>query len=379
MKRLEKAFDSIKTPDSWKENLYKAAYAESTTKQKKISVKRVISVSFAAAAACMASALTVGAITGTFNIVEILRGNFRDEISAEKYLKGQYQELDISCENENVLFEALAFMGDVNETYTLVTARPKTDMEFDKMSIEVSVLENTITNLDEYATFTINSAAETDENGNPVYFFNVRNLPCCGLYEDNSESLIIRISEITYINNGMEMKEFVDLSMEYVPDFTKISQIEHSIFEEVVDINGVECLFEYSNISDYTATIDFLYDIPDTLELNEKTYVDSENISNLMIRQILNLKSENAYEPVVEECPVKLIVDGKIKQFIDYNEETMHYPYQNAMMLCGENYDEDSSTYCCQLSFKPFKLTEAESVEFQIETTNGETKVLKVK
>ena len=28
MKRLEKAFDRIKTPESWKENLYKAAYAE---------------------------------------------------------------------------------------------------------------------------------------------------------------------------------------------------------------------------------------------------------------------------------------------------------------------------------------------------------------
>lgn len=378
MKRLEKAFDSIKTPDSWKENLYKAAYAETKQKSQKFSLKRTITVTIAAAAACMASALTVGAITGTFNIVDILRGGFSDEISADKYLRGQYQELDITCENDNMLFEAMAFMGDVNETYTLIAARPKTDIAFDNIAIEVSVLENTITNLDEYATFTINGVADTDESGSPVYFFNVRNLPCCGLYEDNSESLIMRISEIIYINNEIETRESVELSMEYIPDFSKISQVEHNVFEELVDINEIDCLFEYSNVSDYTATINFSYNIPNTLELNGKTYTDSETISELMIRQILNLKSENAYELVAEECPVKLIVDGELMQFIEYNEEIMHYPYQNMMVYDDVN-DMDTSTYFCELSFKPFTLSEAESVAFEITTTNGETKIFKIK
>ena len=377
MKRLEKAFDSIKTPDGWKENLYKAAYAETEQKPKKISFKRAITVSIAAATICLASALTVGAITGTFNIVEILRGGFSDEISADKYIKGQYQELDISCENDNISFEAMAFMGDIDETYTLIAARPKTDMTFDSMAIEVSVLENTITNLDEYATFTINGIADTDEGGNPVYFFNVRNLPCCGLYEIDSESLIMRISEVTYINNGIEKKESVELSMEFVPDLSKLSQIEYQKYEEVVEINGVQCIIEDSHLSDYQASISFVYNAPDILEVEGKVISDEYFIGELKVRDILNLKSENAYEPVAEECPVKLVVDGEIMQFIEFNEEAYHYPYE--YMYNHVNIGSEGTTFFCRLNYEPFTFSEAESVAFEIETTNGETKVFKIK
>lgn len=376
MKRLEKAFDSIKTPDSWKENLYKTAYAE-TIQPKKFSLKRTITITFAAAAACMASALTVGALTGTFNIVEILRGGFSDEISAEKYIRGQYQELDVTCENENISFEAMAFMGDIDETYTLIAARPKTDMTFDSMAIEVSVLENTITNLDEYATFTINGIADTDEGGNPVYFFNVRNLPCCGLYEIGSESLIMRISEVRYIDGYNQTTEEVNLSMEIVPDITKLSQIEYQEYKEVVDINGIQCIVEDTHLSDYQASISFIYNVPNTLDIGGEVISEDYLIGDVKIRDILNLKSEYAYEPIAEECPIKLIVDGEIMQFIEHNEEAYHFPYEN--MLNDENISNEGTTFFCRLNFEPFTFSEAKSVAFEIETTDGETKIFKVK
>lgn len=372
MKRLEKAFDSIKTPDSWKENLYKAAYAETPTIKKKFSIKRVISVSVAAATLCMASALTVGAVTGTFNISDILRIGFSDEVSADKYIRGQYQPLNVKCENENVSFEALAFMGDVDETYSLLVARPKTDIVFDNMAIEVNVLENTDTDLDTFATFTVQGIPDTDESGNTVYFFNVRNLPSCGLYAVNSESLVIRIFNVIYYNNGSPVYEEADMKMEFIPDVTKLSPIEYIDHMEEVSINGNECIVENSHISDYQASINIVYEFPEKIE--ENFYDDT--IGDRYVRDIFGLKSENAYLPVAEECPVKLVVDGEFVEFSELDEEILHSPIEHAVNLTDDGY---AASLYITLNYEPFTFSEAESVAFEITTTNGDVKTFKLK
>lgn len=372
MNRLEKAFDSIKTPDDWKENLYKAAYAEAPKIRKKFSIKRVISVSIAAATICMASALTVGAITGTFNIADILRIGFSDEISADKYIRGQYQPLDVKCENENISFEALAFMGDIDETYTLLVARPKTDMFFDNMSIEVSVLENTITDLEAYATYTVKGIPDIDEAGNTVYFFNVRNLPSCGLYADNCDSLVVRIHNIIYYNNEIPAYDKADLKMEYVPELTKLSPIQFVDHYEEVSINESKCIVQSTHLSDYQASINLLYEFPEKIE--ENFYDDT--IGDSYIRDIFNLKSENAYLPVTEECAVKLVVDDEIMDFIEYNEEIGHYPIERSANIYE---GEGVASLSIILNYEPFTFSEAESVAFEITTTEGETKIFKLK
>jgi len=377
MKRLEKAFDSIKTPDSWKENLYKAAYAETPKIKKKFSIKRVISVSLAAATLCMASALTVGAVTGTFNIVEILRGGFSDEISTEKYINGQYQPLDVSCENDQIAFKAVAFMGDVDETYTLVQATLKEDIPVDEISIDVSVNENNVTNYEDYGSSIVTAVPDTDADGNTVYFFNIRNLPSCGLYEIGSESLIMRINKVIYRTGYKEKVKDVDLSMEFVPETSYLSPVEyHELYEEV-EINGTPCTVTYAHLSDYQASITFSYTIPETLEIGGEVITDYFRIADLKIRDILNLKSENAYQPIPEECPVKLIVDGAVMDFSEYNEAALHAPYDNIMGPCED--DEYNSLFYCVVNFKPFKFSEAESVAFEITTTNGDVKTFKLK
>lgn len=375
MKRLEKAFDSIKTPESWKENLYKAAYAEekiTVKKRMRMPIKRAIAVSIAAATICLASALTVGAITGTFNIADILRIGFSDEVSADKYIRGQYQPLNVKCENKNVSFEALAFMGDVDETYTLLVARPKTDMVFDNMAIEVSVLENTVTDLDAYASFTVNGIPDTDESGNTVYFFNVRNLPSCGLYEDNCDSLVVRVHKIIYYNNGCPVYDEPNLKMEFVPDLTKLSPIEFVDHMEEVSINGNECIVQSTHISDYQASIYILYEFPE--KIDENFYDDT--VGDGYVRDIFGLKPENAYLPVAEECPVKLVVDGEIIEFSELDEEILHYPIEFAANIWE---GEGVASLSIGLNYEPFTFSEAESVAFEIETTNGETKIIKIK
>ncbi len=375
MKRLEKAFDSIKTPESWKENLYKAAYAEekiTVKKRMRMPIKRAITVSIAAATICLASALTVGAITGTFNIADILRIRFSDEVSADKYIRGQYQPLNVKCENKNVSFEALAFMGDIDETYTLLVARPKTDMVFDNMAIEVSVLENTVTDLEAYATFTVNGIPDTDESGNTVYFFNVRNLPSCGLYEDNCDSLVVRISKIIYYNDGCPVYDEPNLKMEFVPDLTKLSPIEFVDHMEEVSINGNECIVQSTHISDYQASIYILYEFPE--KIDENFYDDT--VGEKYIRDIFDLKPENAYLPVAEECPVKLLVDGVIIEFSELDEEILHYPIEFAANIWE---GEGVASLSIALNYEPFTFSEAESVAFEIETTSGETKIIKIK
>lgn len=377
MKRLEKAFDSIKTPDSWKENLYKAAYAETEKPKRKISMKKMFAVTIAATVTCFASAITVGAITGLFDINKVLRLGFSDEISAEKYVRGQYQSLDVSCENDDISFQALAFMGDVDETYTLLAARPKSDRVFDSMAIEVSVLENTITDLENYATFIIDGIADTDSNGEPVYFFNVRNLPCCGLYEIDSESLIVRISKVIYYNSGEETIESTDLSIEFTPDISKLSQVEYMEHKENVSIDGFDCVIEDTHLSDYQASVTFTFDVPNSLDPLVILTERSGLIGDPAISEILNIDLENPYEVNAEECPIKLIVDGETMPFIEYKEDMYHYPYEN--MSSSENSGNDVTTFYCILNFEPFAFSEAESVEVEITTTNGEVKTLKVK
>lgn len=375
MKRLEKAFDSIKTPESWKENLYKAAYAEekiTVKKRMRMPIKRAITVSIAAATICLASALTVGAITGTFNIADILRIGFSDEVSADKYVRGQYQPLNVECENEKFSFEALAFMGDVDETYTLLVARPKTDMVFDNMAIEVSVLENTVTDLDAYATFTVNGIPDIDESGNTVYFFNVRNLPSCGLYEEYCDSLVVRVHKIIYYNNGCPVYDESNLKMEFIPDRTKLSPIEFVDHMEEVSINGIECIVQSTHISDYQASISILYEFPE--KIDENFYDNS--IGDGYVRDIFGLKSENAYLPVAEEFPVKLVVDGKSIEFCELDEEILHYPIEHAVNIWE---GEGVASLSIGLNYEPFTFSEAESVAFEIETTNGETKIIKIK
>ena len=376
MKRLEKAFDSIKTPESWKENLYKAAYAKdkiSVKKRVRMPIKRAIAVSIAAATICLASALTVGALTGTFNIVEILRGGFSDEVSTEKYINGQYQPLDVSCENDKISFKAVAFMGDFDETYTLVQAKLKEDIPVDEISIDVSVLENNVTDIEAYGSSIVTAVADTDADGNRAYFFNIRNLPSCGLYEEGAESLIMRINKVIYRTGYKEETEDVELSMEFVPETSYLSPVEYHELMEEVEINGTPCLVTNAHISDYQASITFSYTIPETLEIGGEVINDYFRIADLKIRNILNLKSENAYQPIPEECPVKLIVDGKVMDFSEYNEAALHAPFDNIMS--GE-YD---TKYYCVVNFKPFTFSEAESVAFEITTTNGETKIFKIK
>ena len=375
MKRLEKAFDSIKTPESWKENLYKAAYAEekiTVKKRMRMPIKRAIAVSIAAATICLASALTVGAITGTFNIADILRIGFSDEVSADKYIRGQYQPLNVKCENKNVSFEALAFMGDIDETYTLLVARPKTDMVFDNMAIEVSVLENTVTDLEAYATFTVNGIPDIDESGNTVYFFNVRNLPSCGLYEEYCDSLVVRVHKIIYYNNGCPIYDEPNLKMEFIPDRTKLSPIEFVDHMEEVSINGNECIVQSTHISDYQASISILYEFPEKIDENFYDY----SIGDGYVRDIFGLKSENAYLPVAEEFPVKLVVDGKIIEFCELDEEILHYPIEHAVNIWE---GEGVASLSIGLNYEPFTFSEAESVALEIETTNGETKIIKIK
>lgn len=380
MKRLEKAFDSIKTPGNWKENLYKTVYAEekSTVKKRiRLPIKRAITVSIAAATICLASALTVGAITGTFNIVEILRGGFSDEVSMEKYINGQYQPLDVSCENENISFKAVAFMGDIDETYTLVEARLKEDIPVDEISIEVSVLENNVTNIEEYGSSIVTAVADTDADGNTAYFFNIRNLPSCGLYEEGAESLIMRISKIIYKTGFKENVEDVSLSMEFVPETSYLSPVEYHQLMEEVEINGTPCVITDAHISDYQASIIFSYEIPETLEIGGETVTDYFEIADIKIRDILNLRSENAYQPIPAECPVKLIVDGTVMDFSEYNEDVLHSPFDNIMGPYEG--DEYNTQFYCVVNFKPFKFSEAESVAFEITTTDGETKIFKIK
>lgn len=378
MKQLHHVFDEIKTPESWKENLYEAAYVQKKQPSRHIIKKFAAGISIAAAAAL--GTLTVGAVTGTFNIVEILRSGFSDEISAEKMYAGDYQPLDVVCESEYVSFRAAAFLGDTSETYTVVEARLKDGITADHLSIDVNVLEESITNLSQYTVFTLHSVPDTTEDGETVFYFNVRNLPSAFPFDVPDTDLVLRIYGIHLTDGEREIEEDTEISMRYRPDLEVLSQIEQIAFREPVNINEIPCVIQDMLVSDYQIMLNLNYLIPESITLNGVTYTDNWEIGDLCARKLLNLKSENSYMPIAEECPIRLIVDGVPVPFGDFNENATHAPYE--IMLDPyepDDLDKFVSRFYCILNFKPTDFEAAQSVAVEIRTDSGETKVLKIK
>lgn len=362
MKKLDTIFNEIKTPDSWKDNLFEKAYNEKPAKSGGL-FKR-FSVGVAVAFGVVATTITVGAMTGAFsNIGEVFKKGFKDEVTAAKIAEGKYQTLTERCETEKAVIEATKFLGDSIESYTVLEVKLKEGVEAQQLAIDVTTLEESFTNLEDFGKDKLYSVPATNENGETVYYFNVKNYEAHLISAENNDSnLVMYIRGMYFINGEEETYEETDLTMSFNPDEEAITQVNYNVVNEKITVNGIDCTVYESLLSDYRAQLDITFSLPEGEEATWENGVEKYN-------GILNLTKENNFEFVPEKANMKLIVDGKEIPYIEPDFNGLFEPcsmYQNY-----KEADQPSNSFGIYLRFERFEYNHARSIVLEITENDG--------
>ncbi len=365
MKKLNNVFSEIKTPESWKENLYNRIQEEEEMNMKAIRPIRKITTWVIAAAAVISVSVVTAAATGILDFGSILRGRYNDEISASKIEQGDYQPLDASVTSKNFEFIAKAFMGDEEESYVLLEAKvlnPKLDV--DRMSVTLYSLGEQVTDLEKYGTDTYESEAVTDENGNKSFLFRVKTYNAW-VYTATVENtnLMLYINEIRCSNEEKERVIPANLKILFQPEFTDGGAKEVTIGKKF-EMDGISCTLDKLVASDYGTKVSFSftnnggYGIMDSWENARDTAEDMMGIDD--------------YEHLtLEESKVKLIVNGKEIPLID-NADSV------PMEVIVSAYENDVTTNDAgfTITFAPVDYENADSVAVKVRTDDGVKKYI---
>ena len=261
MKKLNSVFSEIKTPESWKENLYNRIQEEETDmNMKKIRPIRKIAAWAAAVAAVVTVSVVTAAATGIIDFGSILRSRYNDNISAEKIEKGDYQSLDASATSENFEFTAKAFMGDPEESYVLLEAKVKNpEFEAEKLGVSLYSLGENVSDIENYGLDTYESEAVVDEEGNKSFLFRVKTYPAW-VQEATAEktNLMLYINRITVKNGETEKVLNADLKILFKPEFTNDDTKNISIGKTFM-LGGVKCRIDEVVTSDYGTKVRFSF------------------------------------------------------------------------------------------------------------------------
>ena len=360
MKKLNNVFSEIKTPESWKENLYDRIQEEENMNMKTIRPIRKIAIWVIAAAAVVSLSVVTAAATGILDFGGILRKNYNDEISASKVEQGDYQPLDASVTSKNFEFTAKAFMGDEEESYVLLEAKvlnPKLDV--DRMSVTLYSLGEQVTDLEKYGTDTYESEAVTDENGNKSFLFRVKTYNAW-VYTATIEktNLMLYINEIRCSNEEKERVIPANLKILFQPEFTDGGAKEVAIGKKFT-MDGTACTLDKLVASDYGTKVSFSFTndggsgIMDSWENARDTAEDMMGIDDY----------ENF---TLEESRVKLIVNGKKIPLID-NADSVP---MEVFVLAYEN-DVTTTDAGFTITFAPVDYENADSVAVRVKTDDG--------
>lgn len=367
MKKLNDVFSEIKTPDLWKDNLYDAAYSEKKKTSRGFFKKLTIAV--AAVLAVSACTITVGAITGVIDIpffkdeVEVYKGGFKDEVSAQKIEEGKYQEINEIIETENATIKATKFLGDYVECYTVFEVRLKNNIKADMLTMEIMGLDENITDVENYLGDVLKSVPATnEETGETVYYFNVKNYEThviTSIYENRN--IVYYIDSLCYTIGGESHEEVNEtLTLKFNPDETVLTEVYYDYIDKDINVNGVDLEVSNTAFSDYRVQIELKYSIP---EEQEPTWENGLVVYN----KILGI-SENG-EFSVDNANMKLKVDGVE---IDYIEPDFNGFFAPCNMT--QNYidvNEPMGDYVVNLRFERFDYENAKSIVLEITEADG--------
>lgn len=360
MKKLNNVFSEIKTPESWKENLYERIQEEEKMTTREVRrIKKVTSYIIAAAVVVSLSVVTAAA-TGILDFGGLLRKNYNDNISASKLEQGDYQPLDASVTSKNFEFTAKAFLGDEEESYVLLEAKVKNpELDVDKMSVTLYSLGEQVTDLENYGTDTYESDAIVDENGNKSFLFRVKTYNAwvyTAVVEDTN--LMLYINEIRCSNEEQERVIPANLRILFKPEFTDDGATEVPIGKKF-EMDGTACTLDKLVASDYGTKVSFSF-------TNEGGNGIMESWKNARDTAEDMMGIDDYENFTLEESKVKLIVNGKEIPLID-NADSV------AMEVFVSAYENDVTTTDAgfTITFAPVDYENAESVAVRVKTDDG--------
>lgn len=360
MKKLNNVFSEIKTPESWKENLYERIQEEEKMTTREVRrIKKVTSYIIAAAVVVSLSVVTAAA-TGILDFGGLLRKNYNDNISASKLEQGDYQPLDASVTSKNFEFTAKAFLGDEEESYVLLEAKVKNpELDVDKMSVTLYSLGEQVTDLEKYGTDTYESDAIVDENGNKSFLFRVKTYNAwvyTAVAEDTN--LMLYINEIRCSNEEKERVIPANLKILFKPEFTDDGATEVSIGKKF-EMDGTACTLDELIASDYGTKVSFSF----TNEGGNGIMESWENARDTA-EDMMGIDDYENF--TLEESKVKLIVDGKEIPLIDNADSA-------PMEVTVSVYENDVTTTDADftITFAPVDYDNAKSVAVRVKTDDG--------
>lgn len=360
MKKLNNVFSEIKTPESWKENLYERIQEEEKMTTREVRrIKKVTSYIIAAAVVVSLSVVTAAA-TGILDFGGLLRKNYNDNISATKLEQGDYQPLDASVTSSNFEFTAKAFLGDEEESYVLLEAKVKNpELDVDKMSVTLYSLGEQVTDLENYGTDTYESDAIVDENGNKSFLFRVKTYNAW-VYTAVAENtnLMLYIDEIRCSNEEKERVIPANLKILFKPEFTDDGATEVSIGKKF-EMDGTACTLDKLVASDYGTKVSFSF----TNEGGNGIMESWENARDTA-EDMMGIDDYENF--TIEESKVKLIVNGREIPLID-NADSV------AMEVFVSAYENDVTTTDAgfTITFAPVDYENAKSVAVRVKTDDG--------
>ncbi|MGN0674210.1 MAG: hypothetical protein ACI4KG_00520 [Oscillospiraceae bacterium] len=378
MKNINKIFSGMKTPDSWKENLYGRLSEEKSVNSVSHRKIKKFSAIIAAAAAVLTITVTAAAITGFFDFGAIMRGGFDDDISAAKLDSGAYQSLDESAENDFISVEAAAFMGDYADSYIILKAKLKDEAEkdFERIALDVKVFDETVTEPEKYAFDRYYGVSEKDENGDTVYVFKIRVYPYWSRNAvENNVKLLVNITHVCF-----ETDEFIsftrqpaDLQLSFAPDKNILTEYTCIEPNREVSVNGEICTVEKFISSDYSARVLIGYTVPDSFgEITDLWKIGC--IYGETITAIPNEKVIASYG----SCPFKLVVDGENVPFIGEEFNDFEKPFR-VTAVTNEDGTDITNKFTGILSFEPVDFESAESIVLEVNTADGGTEQIILK
>ncbi len=381
---LKNIFGKITTPAEWKTRLFREAEETAQTqKPSRMPIRKTAAVVMAAAAV-LAVSVTAAAVTGFFDLGTVMRNKFEDAVSAEKLADGEYQQLDVSAENDLISVKALAFIGDYEDCCVILEVRSKLYADDLKgLSLGVLTYNELCEDTDDLGYTFYKGEPVTNENGErsgqpeqseQSYIFKVKCYPAyTGPAAEKQLKLFFDIKWVGYERGEKKMfsRTYTNLSIGFVPDGSVIREPVEIMLGEPSRSNGVDCTVERFASTVYATKVDITYPVYKSAYDSNWAVWDSGRKQGRTLLAI----HEGSFELEDKYCPVKLKVDDEYVPL--FSSTKPWYPGDvyvdesggGESMPYGIYMVEDKDKFLVEVRFEHIDFDSAESIV--LEMRNG--------
>lgn len=373
MKEINELFSKTRTPEEWKQRLYKRA--EDEFKAHPVIARRTVSI-IAAAALCAVS-VTAMAASGIIDLGALFRSGFGDKISASKIDNGEYQQPVAYVSDEIITVGALAFVGDTADSYLLMEAKLADEYaDTERLSLDVVVVDEKTEDISSYFRERYHGVLQKSENGDTAYVFNVK-LPEHWVNSAimNGSMVSVRITGIYLDNDDAAQSIDTDIRLDFEPESSIVAAENIVALDKDLERNGMKYTVDSFISADYRSRVRLEYFVPET------EYCDIGGVTDMWYSGVVygdktfGIDLTNACEAPEATSPLRLTVDGNS---IPYSGDFKAIQLYNLNEGAAEDF-RITDHFIVEFNFEPFDFEGAESVIIEISKPDGTTEYISVK